>query len=37
LKNDKLVSATLQNLEVGDVSSDELGEGQESDEDEEVK
>ena len=37
LKNDKLVSNTLEKLEVGDVSSDGLEDAQESDEDEEVK
>ena len=37
MKNDKLVSHTLEKFGMGDVSSDELGEGQESDEDEEVK
>jgi len=37
LKNDRLVSNILEQLEVGDVSSDELEGDQESDADEEVK
>ena len=37
LKNDRLVSTTLEKLEVGDISSDELEGGEESEEDEEVK
>ena len=37
LKNDKLVSSTLNKLEIGDASSDEGADDQESDEDEGVK
>ena len=37
IKNDKLVSSTLENLNVGDVSSDELEDVEDSDEEEEFK
>ena len=37
MKNDKLVATTLENLDMSDVLSDEIGDGEESDEDEEVK
>ena len=37
MKNDRLVSSTLNKLDIGDISSDDMEGADESDEDEEVK